>query len=103
MGIFKKLFKRDKKEEIKEETKAYEKGLTKSRENFVSKLINLTNKYKSISDEYFYELEEILITADIGVNTVMDFIDKLRDRVKKENITDPSMLKEIIVDELFII
>ena len=41
--------------------------------------------------------------ADIGVNTVMNFIDRLRDRVKKENITDVSLLKEIIVDELFII
>ena len=41
--------------------------------------------------------------ADIGVNTVMDFIDRLRDRVRKENISDPSLLKEIIVDELFII
>ena len=41
--------------------------------------------------------------ADIGVNTVMEFMDRLRDRVRKENITDPSELKEIIVDELFII
>ena len=41
--------------------------------------------------------------ADIGVNTVMEFMDRLRERVKKENITDPSVLKEIIVDELFII
>ena len=41
--------------------------------------------------------------ADIGVNTVMDFIDRLKDRSKKENITDPALLKEIIVDELFII
>ena len=41
--------------------------------------------------------------ADIGVNTVMKFIDRLRDRVKSENITDPELLKEIIVDELFII
>lgn len=41
--------------------------------------------------------------ADIGINTVMEFIDRLRDRVRHENITDPSELKEIIVDELFII
>ena len=48
-------------------------------------------------------LEEILIMADLGVNTVIKFMDRLRDRVKKEHIEDPSMLKEIIVDELFII
>lgn len=101
-----------KKENIEEEAvkdtsekavKVYEKGLTKSRQGFVSKLANLTNKYSKITDEYFEELEEILIMADIGVNTVMDFIDRLRDRVKSESITDPSELKEIIVDELFII
>ena len=91
----------DKKEE--KSIKVYEKGLTKSREGFVSKLVNLTNTYKKITDEYFDELEEILIMADIGVNTVMDFMDRLRDRVKSESITDPSILKEIIVDELFII
>ena len=95
--------KKDKKEEEKKAVKVYEKGLSKSREGFVSKLANLTNKYAKVTEEYFEELEEILIMADIGVNTVMDFMDRLRDRVKKENITDPSLLKEIIVDELFII
>ena len=95
--------KKDKKEEEKKAVKVYEKGLSKSREGFVSKLANLTNKYAKVTEEYFEELEEILIMADIGVNTVMDFMDRLRERVKKENITDPSLLKEIIVDELFII
>lgn len=87
----------------KEDVKVYEKGLTKSRENFVSRLINLTNKYNKITEEYFEELEEILIMADIGVNTVMDFMDRLRKRVKHENIEDTEYLKEVIVDELFII
>lgn len=82
--------------------KVYEKGLTKSRHGFVSKLASLTNKYSKVTDEYFDELEEILIMADIGVNTVMELIDKLRDRVKKEGIVKPDELKEIIVDELFI-
>ena len=89
--------------ETKESVKVYEKGLTKSRDGFVSKLVSLTNKYKKVNDEYFEELEEILIMADIGVNTVMDFIDRMKDRVKSEGIDDPSMLKELIVDELFII
>ena len=83
--------------------KVYEKGLTKSRQGFVSRLADLTNKYKKVTDEYFDELEEILIMADIGVNTVMDFIDRLRDRVRNEKLDNPEMLKEIIVDELFII
>lgn len=109
MGIFDKLkksFIKEKKETKNEETKdikIYDKGLTKTRDNFVSKLINITNKYNKITEEFFYELEEILIMADIGVNTVMDFMEKLRKRVKEEKIDDPKMLKEIIVDELFII
>ena len=97
----KRLF--NKKEDEKKSVKVYEKGLSKSRQGFVSKLANLTNKYSKVTEEYFEELEEILIMADIGVNTVMDFMDRLRDRVRKENITDTSLLKEIIVDELFII
>lgn len=92
----------DKKNE-KDSVKIYEKGLTKSRQGFVSKLADLTNKYKKVTDEYFEELEEILIMADIGVNTVMSFMDRLRDRVRSEHIDDPKELKEIIVDELFII
>ena len=92
----------DNKEE-KKSVKVYEKGLSKSRKGFVSRLADLTNKFSKVTDEYFDELEEILIMADIGVNTVMDFIDRLRDRVRKENISDPALLKEIIVDELFII
>lgn len=100
----KSLFKKkNKKEEEKKSVKIYEKGLTKTRQGFVSKLANLTTKYNKVTEEYFEELEEILIMADIGVNTVMDFMDRLRDRVKKENIEDPELLKEIIVDELFII
>ena len=95
--------KKGEKKESKRDVKTYEKGLTKSRQGFVSRLSSLTNKYSKVTDEYFDELEEILIMADIGVNTVMDFIDRLRNRVKSENITDPSLLREIIVDELFII
>ena len=87
----------------KENVKVYEKGLTKTRENFVSKLISLTNRHKKVDDEYFDELEEILIMADIGVDTVMSFMDRLRKRVQKENIEDLEYLKEVIVDELFII
>jgi len=87
----------------KEELQTYEKGLTKTREEFVSKLSLLGHKYTKVNEEYFEELEDLLIMADIGVNTVMKFIEKLRKRVKEENITDFDYLQEVIVDELFII
>lgn len=80
----------------------YDEALKKSRGEFVSKLGNLSKKYKFINEDYFEELEDILIMSDIGVNTVVKFVDKLRDRVKMENITSSLVLKEIIVDELFI-
>lgn len=101
MGLFDKLKTVFKKEDKSVNT--YEKGLSKTRKSFVNKLANLSKEYSEINDNYFEELEELLINADIGVNTVMDFMDKLQVRVSKEKITDPSMLTEIIVDELFII
>ena len=112
MGLFdkfKNLFNtksKDETKEIKEEKEdlvSYEEGLEKTRNVFVNKLNLLNSKHKKVSEEYFEELEEILIMADIGVNTVMTFIDKLKSRVKHENIVDSKDLLEIIVDEMFII
>jgi signal recognition particle-docking protein FtsY len=104
MGLFdkfKNIFSSNKQEQ--EEVEVYDKGLEKTRKDFVSKISLLSIKYTKISPEYFDELEEILIMADIGVNTVMEFIDRLKKRVKRENIEDSEDLKEIIVDEMFII
>jgi len=86
-----------------QDIETYDKGLEKTRKEFVSKLSMLGVKYTKVDEDYFEELEEILINADVGVNTVMNFIDQLRDRVKKEKITDTEYLNEVIVDELFII
>lgn len=116
MGLFNKvknLFKKE--QEVKEENlnkeeqeeikeiKTYEKGLEKTRDNFVEKINVLGIKHTKINDDFYEELEDILIMADIGVNTVMDFIDRLKKRVKSENITSFEYLKEVIVDELFLI
>lgn len=79
----------------------YDKGLEKTRKEFVSSLTLLGKKFGKVNDDYFDELEEILIKADIGVRTVEEFIDKLRTRCKHENITDTKYLNEVIVDELF--
>ncbi len=98
-SIFKKKEKISKEEKIDIiETEKYVEGLSKSRDNFVNKLSVLGIKYTKVSDEFYDELEEILITADIGVNTVMDFVDRLKKRVKEEHIEDFDYLKEVIVD-----
>ena len=104
MGLFdkfKNIFSNNKTE--KKELELYASGLEKTREQFVSKLSILNHKYTKVNDVYFDELEEILIMADIGVNTVMSFIEKLKSRVKKERIEDTKDLMEVIVDEMFII
>ena len=100
MGIFNKLKNLF---QNKEEVSKYDQGLSKTRATFFNKLNFLNSQYKKITDEYFEELENLLVMADIGVNTVISFMKRLRQRVKNENITDASLLNEIIIDELFII
>ena len=78
MGLFdkiKKVFSSEKKQDLGR----YDEGLKKSRNEFVSKLSNLSKKYKFVDENYFEELENILIMADIGINTVMSFVDKLKE------------------------
>lgn len=105
MGLFDKFKKMiSKKEEIpSEESLSYDKGLEKTRKEFVSKLSLLGIKYNKVNEEYYEELEELLINADIGVTTVMNFMERLRKRVKEEHIADANYLNEVIVDELLII
>ena len=102
MGFFSKIKNIIKKED-KEEVQLYEKGLEKTRNNVLNSILNLNKSYKKINDEYFEQLEEIFIMADIGVNTVMKIIDRLKQRVKKEHIIDTKDLQDIIVDEMFVI
>ena len=101
MGLFDKI-KSAFSKNTTEEVKKYDEGLQKTRKEFISKLGNLSKKYKFLDDNYFEELEDILIMADIGINTVVKFVDKLKLRVKNEKIEDVNMMKDIIIDELFI-
>ena len=106
MGLFSKLKEKFSKKEVFKDEKQkdrYDKGLEKTRKEFSDKLNKLNKKYQKVNAEYFEELEEMLIMSDIGVNTVINFMDRLVDRVKKEKIEDPELLREVIVDELFII
>lgn len=107
MGLFDKLKNilktKNDEVEVTKDIKKYDEGLEKTRNEFVSKLSMLGVKYTKVNEEYFEELENVLIMADIGVKTVMDFMDRLRKRVKSENITDTKFLNEVIIDELFII
>ncbi|MCR3906522.1 MAG: signal recognition particle-docking protein FtsY [Tenericutes bacterium] len=94
MGLFKKLFTRKPKDE------RYQLGLHKTKENF-GNLKAILSASDKIDDELFDSLEDIFIQADIGVDTVIYFIEQLRDEVENKKISDPNDLAEIIVDKMF--
>lgn len=75
-------------------------GLAKTRNDISGKIDGVLNSYKKIDEELFEDLEEVLITADVGANTTMELIDRLRDRIKKEKTKDPIEVKELLKDEI---
>lgn len=81
-------------------TKQFKDGLEKSRKGFVEKVSDLITRRKKIDEEFFEELEEILIGADVGVNTVMKLVEELRVEVKKLRIEDPAELQPILSEKL---
>ncbi|WP_419873076.1 signal recognition particle-docking protein FtsY [Candidatus Pristimantibacillus sp. PTI5] len=99
MSFFKKL-----KESIATKTEAvtniFKEGLTKTRTAFVEKVEELITRRKKIDEQFYEELEEILIGADVGVNTVMQLIDDLRVEVKKRKIEDAADLQPILSEKL---
>lgn len=96
MGFFD-LFKR----KDKDKSKKYKMGLHKTREGALATLKEVLSKSNKIDDDLFDELEEIFIMADIGVDTVVSFIDSLKDEVYHKKISDPLLLQEIIIDKMF--
>lgn len=81
-------------------TKQFKDGLEKSRKGFVEKVSDLITRRKKIDEEFFEELEEILIGADVGVNTVMKLVEELRAEVRKLRIEDPAELQPILSEKL---
>ena len=103
MGFFTKLKEKLFNKKVKEEVKSkYVSGLDKSRKNFVDKLAELKARYSKIDEDYFEELEQILILSDVGVNTALNIVEATRQEVKLKGITDPSTINEILVDKMFI-
>ncbi|PGZ96809.1 signal recognition particle-docking protein FtsY [Bacillus pseudomycoides] len=99
MSFFKKL-----KEKISKQTdtvtEKFKHGLEKTRSSFAEKINDLVYRYRKVDEDFFEELEEILIGADVGVSTVMELIDQLRDEVKRRNIQDPKEVQDVISEKL---
>jgi len=74
-------------------------SLTKTRKGFVDKVFDVF-KGKSIDEELYEELEEVLIQGDVGVNTALELVERLREREKKEKIKDAEELKKVLVEEI---
>ncbi|HZJ76155.1 MAG TPA: signal recognition particle-docking protein FtsY [Oscillospiraceae bacterium] len=75
-------------------------GLSKTKDGITGRVDNLLKLYKKIDEDLFEELEEILITADIGVQTTMEIVDDLRDKVRMEKISDPAQIKKLLTEKL---
>jgi fused signal recognition particle receptor len=83
-----------------EVTNKFKEGLSKTRDAFVGKVEDLFSRRKKIDDAFYEELEEILIGADVGINTVLKLIDELRGEVRKRKIEDPAELRPILTEKL---
>ncbi|WP_462133713.1 signal recognition particle-docking protein FtsY [Peptostreptococcus stomatis] len=79
-------------------------GLSKTKDNITGRIDSLLKSYTKIDEDLLEELEEILITADVGVTTTMEIIDRLRDMIKERGVKDPievrDLLKEIVASIL---
>lgn len=94
MGLFKRLFGKKPKDE------RYQMGLHKSKEN-LGNLKEILSSSKQIDDDLFDALEDLFIQADIGIDTVIQFIEALKEDVRLKNVHNPNDLSEMIVDKMF--
>lgn len=78
----------------------FKAGLEKSRENFQEQLNNLIARYRKVDEDFFEALEEMLITADVGFNTVMQLVEELREEAQRRNISETEDLREVIVEKI---
>ncbi len=99
MSFFKKL-----KETIAKRTDSvtekFKEGLAKTRNSFSEKVNDLVARYRKVDEDFFEELEEILIQADVGFETVMELVDELKMEVKRRNIQEPSEMQDVISEKL---
>ncbi|PAF22155.1 signal recognition particle-docking protein FtsY [Terribacillus saccharophilus] len=103
MSFFQKLknkFSNTSNETDQQTPEKYKEGLKKTRTSFSDRMNNLMARYRKVDEDFFEELEEVLIASDVGVNTVMDLVDELRMEAKRQNIKDSIQLKDVISEKL---
>ncbi|MFB4167527.1 signal recognition particle-docking protein FtsY [Virgibacillus sp. JSM 102003] len=101
MSFMEKLKSKFKQNEEAEEVSAkYKDGMAKTRNSFSGKINDLIARYRKVDEDFFEELEEVLISADVGVMTVMDLVEELKMEVKRQNIKDTKEVKDVISEKL---
>jgi fused signal recognition particle receptor len=78
----------------------FKDGLSKTRNQFTSKVNDLVAKYRKVDEDFFEELEDLLLQADVGVETVMELMDALRFEVKRKNMKDTAGIQSVISQKL---
>ncbi|MBM7608328.1 fused signal recognition particle receptor [Lysinibacillus composti] len=81
-------------------TQKFKMGLAKTRNSFTSKVNDLVARYRKVDEDFFEELEDVLLQADVGFETVMELMDKLRFEVQRKNIKDTEGIQTIISEKL---
>ncbi|RDI47488.1 signal recognition particle-docking protein FtsY [Falsibacillus pallidus] len=81
-------------------TEKFKDGLLKTRTNFSTRVNDLVARYRKIDEDFFEELEEILIQADVGFETVMELVEQLKFEVKRKNMQDPKEVQGVISEKL---
>ena len=117
MGFFSKLFsklkpKKNIAEQIREKTEAnrvfnqdqkkYDASLRLSANNLANAINNLAKKYVKLDETYFDHLFELLVSLDIGYASSQKILTAIKDEVRYQNVSDHQLLKEIIIDKLFV-
>ena len=75
-------------------------GLTKTRDNIVSGMDSIFHGFSRIDDDFYEELEEILIMGDLGVRATMDILDSLKDKVREQHIKEPAECRQLLIDSI---
>ncbi|WP_099301095.1 signal recognition particle-docking protein FtsY [Bacillus sp. Marseille-P3800] len=99
MSFFKKL--KDKMtQQTTDVSEKFKSGLEKTRTSFSGKMNELVARYRKVDEDFFEELEELLISADVGVTNVMELVDELKDEVRLRNIKDTVEIQPVISEKL---
>ncbi|MDN5346611.1 MAG: fused signal recognition particle receptor [Clostridia bacterium] len=80
--------------------RVFKEGLAKTRQAFTQQITGLIGRHKNFDDNFFEELEEILLTADVGMKITLELVGRLKERVRREKLSDPGLAYNILQEEV---